>query len=78
MRMIYAAILVCATSSLASADWPQFMRNSAHTGDAADETLRLPLKLVAQVKLEDAVVSSPGNMRTSSVATASDGITFTR
>lgn len=59
MRVLCAAIALCFTASLASGDWPQFMRNSAHTGDAADETLRWPLKLVAQVKLDDAVVSSP-------------------
>jgi len=41
------------------ADWPQFMRDSAHTGDAADETLTLPLDLLAQVKLGDAVMTSP-------------------
>src|SRR5262245_3859213 len=43
----------------ATGDWPQFMRDSAHTGDAADEALRLPLELVAQVQLDDAVMTSP-------------------
>ncbi|HLF94491.1 MAG TPA: PQQ-binding-like beta-propeller repeat protein, partial [Planctomycetota bacterium] len=42
-----------------SADWPQFMRVPEHTGDAAEESLKLPLGLVAQVKLDDAVLSSP-------------------
>jgi outer membrane protein assembly factor BamB len=42
-----------------AADWPQFMRSSEHTGDAADEELKLPLGLVAQVKLDDAVMTSP-------------------
>jgi len=42
-----------------AADWPQFMRDAAHTGDAADESLRLPLGLNAQVKLDDAVLTSP-------------------
>jgi len=41
-----------------AADWPQFMRNPAHTGDAADEGLRLPLGLAAQVRLDDAVMTS--------------------
>jgi outer membrane protein assembly factor BamB len=40
------------------ADWPQFMRDAGHTGYAAQETLRLPLGLVAQVKLKDAVLTS--------------------
>ena len=35
------------------------MRNSAHTGDAADETLKLPLGLEAQIKLDDAAMTSP-------------------
>jgi len=42
-----------------AADWPQFMRDSAHTGDAADEALTLPLGLVAQVRLDDAAMTSP-------------------
>ena len=42
-----------------AADWPQYMRDSEHTGDASDERLRLPLRLVAQVKLDDAVLTSP-------------------
>ncbi|MBI3822779.1 MAG: PQQ-binding-like beta-propeller repeat protein, partial [Planctomycetes bacterium] len=45
-------------SMVAAADWPQFMHNAAHTGDAADEALRLPLGLAAQVKLDDAVLTS--------------------
>src|SRR5262245_2531306 len=42
-----------------SSDWPQFMRLAEHTGDAAAETLAFPLGLVAQVRLDDAVLSSP-------------------
>ena len=38
--------------------WPQFMRDSAHTGDAASEALQLPLGLTAQIKLDDAVLTS--------------------
>lgn len=52
-----AACLV--SGAAAAADWPQFMRTSEHTGDAADEVLTLPLGLVAQVKLDDAVMTSP-------------------
>ncbi len=40
-------------------DWPQFMRDAAHTGDAAGEDPRFPLGLAAQVALDDAVLSSP-------------------
>ncbi|MHC4557019.1 MAG: outer membrane protein assembly factor BamB family protein [Planctomycetota bacterium] len=39
-------------------DWPQFMHNSEHTGDAGDERLEMPLHLVAQIKLDDAVLTS--------------------
>ena len=45
--------------SLAPGDWPQFMRDSEHTGDASGEVLDLPLALIAQVKLDDAVLTSP-------------------
>lgn len=42
-----------------AADWPQFMRHASHTGDAPEEALRLPLGLVAQVRLDDAVLTAP-------------------
>ncbi|MSQ93830.1 MAG: hypothetical protein EXR98_04655 [Gemmataceae bacterium] len=58
-RIGWCVVLILMSSiDAAAADWPQFMRNSAHTGDAADETLRLPLGLAAQVKLDDAVLTS--------------------
>src|SRR5262245_49880318 len=49
----------CAAAEVAAADWSQFMRGSQHTGDAADETLRLPLGLATAVQLEDAVTTAP-------------------
>ena len=52
-------VLLAGSVPPAAGNWPQFMRNSAHTGDAADEALRLPLELVAQVRLDDAVMTSP-------------------
>ena len=57
ISVVFAVFLAGARCS--AADWPQFMRNPAHTGDAADEELRLPLGLVAQVRLDDAVMTSP-------------------
>src|SRR4051794_7153875 len=45
--------------TISAADWPQFMRGPEHTGDASDESLRLPLGLVAQIKLDDAAMTSP-------------------
>lgn len=63
MNCRYGLILVVLLSSLPlplqAADWPQFMHNPQRTGDAADEPLQLPLQLAAQVKLDDAVLSSP-------------------
>lgn len=41
------------------ADWPQFMHDAAHTADAADADLNLPLQLKHRVQLEDAVLTSP-------------------
>jgi len=40
-------------------DWPQFMHDAQHTGDAYNERLDRPLVLKAQIKLDDAVLSSP-------------------
>ncbi|MFH0982059.1 MAG: PQQ-binding-like beta-propeller repeat protein [Planctomycetota bacterium] len=58
-----AALLVAFSLAPAGAafasDWPQFMRGPERTGDADDEVLQLPLGLVAQVKLDDAVMTSP-------------------
>jgi outer membrane protein assembly factor BamB len=60
MRLVLAFTLALHGQLAVStaADWPQFMRNAAHTGDAPDEALRLPLGLVAQIKLDDAVMTS--------------------
>ena len=57
--LLLSLFLAAAAPAAAAADWPQFMRTSEHTGDAADEELKLPLGLVAQVKLDDAVMTSP-------------------
>ena len=51
--------LATARQPAAASDWPQFMRDAAHSGDAADEALTLPLGLLAQIKLDDAVMTSP-------------------
>ncbi|MFH1023188.1 MAG: PQQ-binding-like beta-propeller repeat protein [Planctomycetota bacterium] len=51
--------VLAAGGSADASDWPQFMRGPERTGDAADEVLQLPLGLVAQVKLDDAVMTSP-------------------
>lgn len=52
-------ILVVASTTTSADDWPQFMRDPAHTGDAAAEGLSLPLGLIAQVKLDDAILTAP-------------------
>src|SRR5436189_1814392 len=49
----------CSPPEVIAADWPQFMRGPEHTGDAAEEPLRLPLNLATCVKLDDAVTTSP-------------------
>lgn len=49
----------CAGVEATAADWPQFMRGPEHTGDAPNETLRLPLGLATCVKLDDAVTTAP-------------------
>ena len=52
-------MLLGAARGASAADWPQFMHDAARTGDADDEVLKLPLGLLAQVRLEDAVTTSP-------------------
>ena len=57
---VLAAVWLGLVPAAASgADWPQFMRDAAHTGDAAGEVLRLPLGLAARVQLDDAILTSP-------------------
>ena len=55
---VVALAMLLSAIACPAADWPQFMRNASHTGDASDESVRLPLGLVAQVKLDDAVLTS--------------------
>ena len=61
LRAAIAAVLLLpvAARQEPSADWSQFMRVPEHTGDAATENLSFPLGLVAQVRLDDAILSSP-------------------
>ncbi|MBI2808565.1 MAG: PQQ-binding-like beta-propeller repeat protein [Planctomycetes bacterium] len=42
-----------------ASDWPQFMHSSGHAGDAATESLTLPLGLATCVQLDDAVTTAP-------------------
>src|SRR5262245_53179918 len=62
-RSVFAGLLLlgywCDPPKVVAADWPQFMRGPEHAGDAAEETLRLPLDLATCVKLDDAVTTSP-------------------
>jgi len=58
MNRIAVAFALASSCALAG-DWPQFGRIAEHTGDAADEPLRLPLGLATCVQLDDAVTTSP-------------------
>ena len=55
----FAAVLLHLGSAVRASDWPQFMLNSEHNGNAEHEELKLPLGLIAQVKLDDMVTTSP-------------------
>ena len=57
--MVLVVCVFLAVPEASGSDWPQFMHNSEHNGDAAGERLVMPLKLVAQIKLGDAVMNSP-------------------
>src|SRR4051794_18819552 len=62
MRLARSLAVVCAgmgclvvvAAPALAADWPQYMRQASHTGDAADEQLRLPLAIEGQIPLDDA------------------------
>ncbi len=58
-RLMIAGVLLQTAPWVRAADWPQFMRSSEHTGDAAKEELRLPLGLTTAVQLDDMVTTSP-------------------
>jgi outer membrane protein assembly factor BamB len=58
-RTVLAILLLWGAATPATDDWPQFMRDSAHTGDASDQALKLPLALATRVQLDDAILSSP-------------------
>jgi outer membrane protein assembly factor BamB len=59
MRLIRVAAATLTAALVCGADWRQFMKDGAHTGNAADEALALPLAMVAQIKLGDVVMTSP-------------------
>ncbi len=57
--LLITVLLLAAITTTMAADWPQFMHDAAHSGDAGSEKLNVPLNLVAQVPLDDAILSSP-------------------
>lgn len=57
--LVVAILAVLKGSPAWCSDWPQFMRNPEHTGDAAEEAITLPLGLSTWVKLNDAILASP-------------------
>jgi len=57
--LMLAVVLAMLARTVGAGDWPQFMRVGEHTGDAAEESLRLPLSLATCVQLDDAVTTSP-------------------
>jgi len=59
IRVVVMALLPFTVGPVQGIDWPQFMCNAQHNGDAREEQLDPPLHLNAQVRLDDAVLSSP-------------------
>src|SRR5690606_33186988 len=57
--VVASGLLGFAATNAPGADWPQYMGNAARNGDAASEELAPSLGLVAQVRLDDAVTTSP-------------------
>src|SRR6266508_3677479 len=62
LRSAFAGMMLlglwCAPPQVTAADWPQFMRDPEHAGDAAEEALRLPLGLATCVKLDEVVTTA--------------------
>ena len=59
MKLSLIALLAIATSALAE-DWPQFMFNSAHSGNAADRDIDVEhLGLQGAVAMSDGIYTSP-------------------
>ncbi len=59
IQVVLIALFPCTVIPVHGIDWPQFMCNAQHNGDAWEEQLDLPLHLNAQVELDDAILSSP-------------------
>jgi len=59
IQVVVMALLPFTVAPVHGIDWPQFLCNAQHDGDAREEQLDLPLHLNAQVELDDAVLSSP-------------------
>ena len=59
MKLSLLALILVATSALAE-DWPQFMYNSAHSGNAADRDIDVAnLGLQGAVAMSDGIYTSP-------------------
>ena len=59
IQIVVLAVFPYTVVPIPAIDWPQFMGTPQHNGDAGEEQLDLPLYLNAQIKLDDAVLSSP-------------------
>ena len=59
--MLLATLLtsVVAASVASAADWPQYKRDSARTGDAADEKLAFPMQRIVAVRFPAPIYASP-------------------
>jgi len=57
--LLLMSALALAPKPATAMDWPQYMRDAQHTGDAREERLEMPLVLTAHIELEDAVLTSP-------------------
>ena len=58
-QVVVMVLLAFTVAPVHGIDWPQFLCNAQHNGDAREEQLDLPLYLNAQIELDDAVLSSP-------------------
>jgi len=58
-KYFIALVLILTVLSTHASDWPQYKRDSARTGDAAEEVLKFPMQRVVAVRFPAPIYASP-------------------
>jgi outer membrane protein assembly factor BamB len=57
--LVLWALLLAAGTAASAADWPQFKRDAARTGDAPEEVLAFPMQRIVAVRFPAQIYASP-------------------